>query len=55
MKLSDLIFELQSMYDKFGDCSIGVADDCDILDTYNVNRICFFKDGEEQIVIIVES
>lgn len=55
MKLSDLIFELQSMMDKFGDSNVEVAnDDCDVLETWDISRVCFFKDGEIQKVIIVE-
>lgn len=55
MKLSNLIFELQSMMDKFGDCNVEVAnDDSDVLETWDINRVCFFKDGERQSVIIVE-
>lgn len=55
MKLSELIFELQSMYDSYGESDVEVADSNDVLDSYLIDRICFFKSGEEQRVIIVES
>ena len=54
MILSDLIFELQNMMDKFGDCHVEIANDTNILDGWDVDRVCFFKDGETQKVIIVE-
>lgn len=55
MTLTDLITELQSIADKFGDCDVQVANDNNnILDTWGVDRICFFKDREFQTVIIVE-
>lgn len=55
MTLTDLITELQNMADKFGDCSVQVANDCtSILDGWEIDRVCFFKDGEHQTVIIVE-
>lgn len=55
MTLCDLITELQNIADKFGDCSIQVANDrTSILDGWDIDRVCFFKDGEHQIAIIVE-
>lgn len=55
MKLCDLIFELQMIQDKYGDCFVQVANDrTSILDGWEVDRVCFFKDGESQIAIIVE-
>lgn len=55
MKLSNLIFELQSIADKFGDCEVQIANDDDnILDAWEIDRVCFFKDGENQTAIIVE-
>lgn len=55
MTLANLITELQNIADKFGDCDVQVAsDNNNILDTWGVDRICFFKDGETQIAIIVE-
>lgn len=55
MTLLDLIVELQSIVDKFGDCKIQVANDrTSILDGWEIDRVCFFKDGEQQIAIIVE-
>lgn len=55
MTLTDLITELQNIADKFGDAEVEVANDSDyILDTWGINRVCFFKDGETQSVIIVE-
>ena len=55
MKLFDLITELQNISDNFGDAEVEVANDCDdILDTWTIDRVCFFKDGEIQTVIIVE-
>lgn len=55
MTLTDLITELQSIADRFGDCSVQVANDnTSILDAWEIDRVCFFKDGETQIAIIVE-
>ena len=55
MKLCELIQALQIMDDKYGECEVEVANDNDcILDSYVIDRICFFKDGENQRVIIVE-
>ena len=55
MELGKLIFELQSIYDKQGDCFVQVANDGSaILDSWDIDRVCFFKDGETQIAIIVE-
>lgn len=55
MMLTDLITELQSMADRFGDCNVQVANDnTSVLDGWEIDRVCFFKDGEQQIVIIVE-
>lgn len=55
MKLTDLINELQNIQDKYGDCAVAVANDCSsILDTWEIDRVCFFKDGDNQTAIIVE-
>lgn len=55
MRVYDLIWQLQNIADKFGDCEVGIANDKnDILDVFEVDRVCFFKDGEEQVAIIVE-
>ena len=55
MTLVDLIIELQNISDNFGDAEVKVANDYnDILDTWAIDRVCFFKDGETQTVIIVE-
>lgn len=55
MKLCDFISELQTMQDKYGECEVEVAsDNNDILDSWEIDRICFFKDGDKQTVIIVE-
>lgn len=55
MRLADLIFELQMIQDKFGDCHVAVANDrTSILDNWEIDRVCFFKDGDSQIAIIVE-
>ena len=55
MTLTNLITELQNIADRFGDCSVQVANDrTSILDGWEIDRVCFFKDGEEQTVIIVE-
>lgn len=55
MKLCHLVQELQTMNDKYGECEVEIANDnTDILDSYTIDRICFFKDGENQRVIIVE-
>ncbi len=55
MTLCDLITELQNIADRFGDCSVQVANDnTSILDGWEIDRVCFFKDGEHQIAIIVE-
>ena len=55
MTLCDLITALQNMADKFGDCSVQIANDrTSILDAWDIDRVCFFKDGEYQTVIIVE-
>ena len=55
MLLADLIFELQSIQDKFGDCYVTVANDrTSILDNWDIDRVCFFKDDDTQIAIIVE-
>lgn len=55
MKLCDLISKLQEIQDKFGECYVQVANDKDdVLDAYDINRVCFFKDEETQIAIIVE-
>lgn len=55
MKLRDLIHELQSIDDKYGECTVQVANDrTSILDSWEIDRVCFFKDGDNQIAIIVE-
>ena len=55
MTLFDLIYELQKIEDKFGDCSVQVANDrTSLLDACEIDRVCFFQDGEHQIAIIVE-
>ena len=55
MTVYDLIVELQNIADKFGDCEVGIANDKNrILDAFEIDRVCFFKDGEEQIAIIIE-
>ena len=55
MKLCHLVQELQTMNDKYGECEVEIANDNnDILDSYTIDRICFFKDGENQRVIIIE-
>lgn len=55
MTLTDLITKLQNIADTYGDCSVQVANDnTSILDGWEIDRVCFFKDGETQIAIIVE-
>ena len=54
MKLSELIYELQSINDNCGESDVEVASSDHILDSYEIDRVCFFKSGEEQRVIIVE-
>ena len=55
MTLTDLITQLQNISDAYGDCSVQVANDnSSILDGWEIDRVCFFKDGEKQIAIIVE-
>lgn len=55
MTLTNLITELQGIADRFGDCDVHIANtDTNILVGYAIDRICFFKDGEQQTVIIVE-
>ena len=55
MKLCDLIFELQMIQDRYGDCLVQVANDStSVLDGWEIDRVCFFKDGESQYAIIVE-
>lgn len=55
MTLTELITELQSIADRFGDCDVQVANDRDdVLDGYEIDRVCLFKDGQYQTVIIVE-
>lgn len=55
MTLRELITELQSIQDKYGECLVEIANDGDnILDTWVVDRVCFFRDGNTQIAIIVE-
>lgn len=55
MKLCDLICDLQTIQDKYGDCYVVVANDnTSILDNWDIDRVCFFQDGETQIAIIVE-
>ena len=55
MTLTNLITELQNIADRYGDCSVQVANDrTSILDGWDIDRVCFLKDGEQQIAIIVE-
>lgn len=55
MTLTDLISKLQNIADRFGDCSVQVANDrTSLLDGWDIDRVCFFEDGETQIAIIVE-
>lgn len=55
MKLCDLIHELQSIQDRYGDCFVQVANDrTSVLDVWGIDRVCFFKDGDTKIAIIVE-
>lgn len=55
MKLLDLICELQLIQDKYGDCFVQVANDkTNVLDGWEIDRVCFFQDGGTQIAIIVE-
>ena len=55
MKLYEVINQLQEIQDKFGESEVEVAhDETTVLDTWGINRICFFKDGEKQTVIIIE-
>lgn len=55
MKLADLIHELQTIQDKHGDCFVQVANDrTSILDGWEIDRVCFFQDGEFKYAIIVE-
>lgn len=55
MTLNNLITELQKIEDTFGDCAVQVANDrTSVLDGWDIDRVCFFKDGEHQIAIIVE-
>lgn len=55
MKLADLIHELQTIQDKYGDCFVQVANDrTSVLDGWEIDRVCFFQDGECQYAIIVE-
>lgn len=55
MLLIELIHELQSIQDKYGDCYVTVANDnTSILDNWDIDRVCFFQDGEIQTAIIVE-
>lgn len=58
MKLNDLICKLQSINDKhcygFEDCIVEVANgDSNILDTWQLDRVCFFEDGDNKTVILV--
>ena len=56
MQLANLIHELQSIQDKYGDCYVQVANDrTNVLDGWEINRVCFFQDGEDQYAIIVEA
>lgn len=55
MSLTELIEQLQTMEDRYGECEVQIANDSDyILDSCVIDRVCFFKDGEKQRVIIVE-
>jgi hypothetical protein len=43
MKLCNLITELQSIADRFGDCDVQIANDrTSILDGWDIDRVCFF-------------
>ena len=54
MKLHELINQLQEINDKFGECEIEFAHDDNILDSWQIGRVCFFKDGEHQRTILVD-
>ena len=55
MTLTDLITKLQGIADRFGDCDVQIANDkTSILDGWEIDRVCFFEDGEYQVAIIVE-
>lgn len=55
MTLTELITELQNIADRFGDCTVQVANDrTSLLDAWEIDRVCFFKDGDIQTAIIVE-
>jgi hypothetical protein len=55
MKLAELLAELQRMYDRRGDCMVNVANNKnDILNGCEIDRVCYFEDGESKYVIIVE-
>lgn len=55
MYLRELIDKLQSIQDRYGECLVEIANNTDnILDTWTIDRVCFFQDGSEQIAIIVE-
>ena len=55
MKLYELIQELQTMGDNYGECQVEIAHDSEnILDSFEIGKVCFFKDGDIQRAIIVE-
>ena len=54
MKISDLISELQAIEDRQGESNVVIANDNNnILDSWEIDRVCFFKDGEHQEAILV--
>ena len=54
MKISDLISELQAIEDRQGESIVVIASDSnEVLDTWEIDRVCFFKDGECQETILV--
>lgn len=55
MTLCDLINKLQNIADRFGDCTVQIANDRNsLLDGWDIDRVCFFEDGNFQAAIIVE-
>lgn len=53
MKLHELINQLQEIQDKFGECEAEFAHNDSVLDTWQLDRVCFFKDGADQRAIII--
>ena len=53
ISLRKLIDELQEYYDKNGDCAVETAYKDSILDSWCLDRVCFFKDGDQQTIILV--